>query len=76
MVPSKLLFPIRAVSSFDDMCVISQLPSDIQAELGRLEDSGYADWDGSRDLFFQGGHARYKLGSDVIVVYMNESVNR
>ena len=41
MAASKRIFPVRAVNNLDDMGIISQLPSDVQAELGRLEDTGF-----------------------------------
>ena len=71
MAFSKRIFPVRAVNNLDDMGIISQLPSDVQAELGRLEDTGFHHREGLRDLFFQGGFARYKLGAEIITVQMN-----
>ena len=53
MAVPKRIFPVRAVNNLDDMGIISQLPSDVQAELGRLEDTGFHHGKGLRDLFFR-----------------------
>ena len=66
-----LTFPMRAVTIMDDKRILSQLPSEIQAQLGEVTDTGFHLGEGRRDYFCTNGCVKYKLGTDRIEVMLD-----
>ena len=66
-----LSFPMRAVTIMDDKRILSQLPIEIQAQLGEVMDTGFHLGEGRRDYFCSHGCVRYRLGTEKVEVLLD-----
>ena len=66
-----LTFPMRTVSVSDDNRIMSQLPSEIQAQLGELIEVTFRSDHNCREYLFSHGTAIYTLGTPSIDVLIN-----
>ena len=66
-----LTFPMRTVSVSDDNRIMSQLPSEIQAQLGELIEVTFQSDHSRREYLFSHGTASYTLGTPSIDVMIN-----
>ena len=62
----------RPITIMRDDLIVAQLPKPVLKQLGtEVIETGFHLGEGRRDLFFENGVARYKLGSDSITVAMD-----
>ena len=67
------IYPIkRPITILRDDLIVSQLPKQVLKQLGTdVIETCFHLGEGRRDLFFENGVARYKLGSNSITVAMD-----
>ena len=66
-----LTFPMRTVSVCDDSRIISQLPSEILAQLGELIEVAFQSDQSRREFLFSHGTVSYTLGTSCIDVLIH-----
>ena len=66
-----LTFPMRTVSVCDDNRIISQLPSEIHAQLGELIGVAFQSDHSRREILFCHGTVSYTLGTSSIDVLIH-----
>lgn len=67
----ELTFPMRTVSVCDDNRIMSQLPSEIQAQLGELIEVAFQSDQSRREFLFSHGTVSYTLGTSCIDVLIH-----
>ena len=66
-----LTFPMRTVSVCDDNRIMSQLPSEIQGQLGELIEVAFQSDHSRREFLFSHGTVSYTLGTSSIDVLIH-----
>ena len=66
-----LTFPMRTVSVCDDNRIMSQLSSEIQAQLGELIEVTFQSDQSRREFLFSHGTVSYTLGTSCIDVLIH-----
>ena len=66
-----LTFPMRTVSVSDDNRIMSQLSSEIQAQLGELIEVAFQSDQSRREFLFSHGTVSYTLGTSCIDVLIH-----
>ena len=66
-----LTFPMRTVSVSDDNRIMSQLPSEIQAQLGELIEVDFQSDHSRREFLLSQGTVSYTLGTSSIDVLIH-----
>ncbi len=68
---TKLSYPIKPTASLNDDAVIAQLPVNVVAQLGELEETGFHLILNRRDIFFAHGLVQYTLGQRKVLVELD-----
>jgi len=67
---TQIKYPTRIHKAVDDSAVLDQLPTNVLAALGTVQETGYHLMLNRRDIYCEGGTVQYVIGDNTTVVQL------